>query len=159
MTVVIKYAPIPTLPLSLNNLDELKIGLCCFKSKKKDVMKQDINSEEDIKLMVDSFYAKVNEDEMLSYVFNDFSKVNWEEHLPKMYRFWSSLIFGSQAYKGNPFAAHIPLPVDEKHFNRWIEIFNANMDELFDGLVADQVKLRARSIAHVFQSKLSHINA
>jgi len=107
--------------------------------------------------MVNSFYDKVNQDALLSYVFNDFSKVDWDTHLPKMYRFWNTLIFGAQSYKGNPFAMHIPLPVEAKHFERWIALFDKNMDELFAGEVAEETKLRAKSIAHVFQSKLAYL--
>ncbi len=121
--------------------------------------KQDIQTEKDIELMVDNFYKKVNNDEILSYVFNDFSKVDWDSHLPKMYRFWNTLIFGKQSYKGNPFAAHIDLPIDKRHFERWVHLFNENMDELFQGDVAEHTKLRAKSIAHVFQSKLSLLNS
>ncbi len=120
-------------------------------------LKQDIRTEQDIELMVNSFYDKVNQDALLSYVFNDFSKVDWDTHLPKMYRFWNTLIFGAQSYKGNPFAMHIPLPVEAKHFERWIALFDKNMDELFAGEVAEETKLRAKSIAHVFQSKLAYL--
>lgn len=67
-----------------------------------DIHKADIRTEQDVELMVDSFYAKVNQDPLLSYVFNDFAEVDWQSHLPKMYQFWSTLIFGVQSYKGNP---------------------------------------------------------
>jgi hemoglobin len=120
-------------------------------------LNKDITTEADIKLMVDTFYEKVNLDDKLSPIFNDISKVDWEEHLPKMYRFWSSLIFVSGKYKGNPFAAHIPLPINGRHFERWIELFTSNIDEHFKGEVADYTKLRAKSIAHIFETKLSHI--
>lgn len=116
--------------------------------------KKDIENREDIILMVDSFYDKVNENAKLSAVFNDFAKINWDTHLPIMYNFWSTLIFGEKGYKGNPFAKHIPLPVDEKHFSSWIALFIENMDELFEGEVAEATKLRAKSIAQIFQSKL-----
>ena len=121
-------------------------------------LKHDISSEEDIILMVDSFYKKVNKDDLLSPVFNQFSKVNWDIHLPKMYSFWNTLIFGQQSYKGNPFAAHINLPVNKAHFDRWVYLFDENIDELFVGTVANQTKLRAKSIAHIFQSKLAFSN-
>ncbi len=120
--------------------------------------KHDIQSEEDIKLMVDSFYDKVNEDELLSYVFNDFSKIDWETHLPKMYRFWNSMIFGANTYSGNPFEKHIPLPVEKQHFDRWVSIFKQNIDEHFEGHIAEEVKMRANSIAYIFQSKLEFFN-
>lgn len=121
--------------------------------------KPDICTEEDVKLMVDSFYAKVNQDPLLSYVFNDFAGVDWQSHLHTMYKFWNTLIFGEQSYKGNPFAAHVPLPVDKTHFERWISLFEENMDELFCGEVAKHTKLRAKSIAYVFSTKLAQIKS
>lgn len=120
--------------------------------------KHDIQTEKDIELMVNTFYEKVNQDELLSYVFNDFSKVDWNTHLPTMYRFWNTLIFAKKSYKGTPFHKHIPLPVEKKHFNRWIQLFEENIDNHFKGEVAENTKLRARSIAHIFQSKLEFIN-
>ncbi len=85
--------------------------------------KGDIRNESDIKLMVDSFYEKVNQDELLSPVFNAFAKVNWETHLPRMYAFWNKLAFGKSGYDGNPFQKHIPLPIEAAHFDRWIALF------------------------------------
>lgn len=120
--------------------------------------KPDIRDEADVQLMVNSFYAKVNEDPLLSYVFNDFSKVDWDEHLPTMYRFWNTLIFAKKEYKGNPFKAHLPLPIHKEHFDRWIALFEKNIEEHFQGETAEQTKLRAKSIAHIFQSKLEFMN-
>ncbi len=122
------------------------------------MIKKDIDSAEDIKLMVDSFYDKVNKDEMLSYVFNDYAKVNWQSHLPKMYNFWGSMLLGEQSYKGNPFFPHISLPIEKKHFERWVSLFVKNIDEHFQGNTAENTKLRAKSIAHIFQSKLEFLN-
>ena len=108
--------------------------------------------------MVDSFYGKVNEDELLAPVFNDFAGVNWEKHLPVMYDFWSTILLGEMSYKGNPFLKHIPLPVDKKHFDRWLALFLETIDEHFTGNVAEEAKNRARSIAGIFQHKLASIN-
>ena len=118
---------------------------------------KDITSEEDIKKMVDTFYEKVNLDPMLSYVFNDFTKIDWDKHLPIMYRFWNTLLLGKQDYKGSPFDKHIPLPIGAEHFQKWVALFKENIDEHFSGEIAEQSKLRAMSIAHVFQSKLEFI--
>lgn len=120
--------------------------------------KQDIKTEEDVKRMVDTFYDRINADPLLSPIFNGFAKVNWKAHLPKMYAFWNSVLFAKGDYKGNPFARHIPLPVDHQHFERWVKIFDQNMDDLFEGEVAESTKIRAKSIAHIFQSKLKFIN-
>ncbi|OIQ18093.1 MAG: sec-independent protein translocase TatC [Flavobacterium sp. MedPE-SWcel] len=120
--------------------------------------RHDIETEGDVKLMVDSFYDKVNKDELLSYVFNDFSKVDWETHLPKMYSFWNTLIFGKQSYKGFPFGVHTTLPIHKTHFDRWVQLFDENIDDLFEGEVAIATKQRAKSIASTFQAKLEFIN-
>lgn len=121
------------------------------------MMKKDIKTEEDIQLMVNTFYDKVNKNPLLSSIFNDFSKVDWEAHLPKMYRFWNTLILAKEQYKGSPFHAHIPLPIDKTHFNQWIELFNQNIDEHFEGEVAENTKQRALLIAQTFESKLSYL--
>ena len=117
----------------------------------------DIGTKDDVKLMVDTFYEKVNNDDLLSSVFNDHSKVDWDIHLPKMYDFWNTLLFANGNYKGSPFAKHLELPVDSSHFKHWIDIFCKNIDEHFVGEVADQTKLRAKSIAWTFESKLEHL--
>lgn len=119
---------------------------------------KEIQSREEIKEMVDSFYGKVNEDELLAPVFNDFAGVNWEKHLPIMYDFWSTILLGEMSYKGNPFLKHIPLPIDKKHFDRWLTLFLETIDEHFTGNVAEEAKNRARSIAGIFQHKLASIN-
>ena len=62
-------------------------------------MKNDITNRDDIKLLVDDFYKKVQADELLGPVF---SHVNWPHHLPIMYDFWSSMLLGDQSYRGNP---------------------------------------------------------
>ena len=119
---------------------------------------KEIQSREEIKQMVDSFYSKVNEDELLSPVFNEFAGVDWESHLPKMYDFWTTILLGEMTYKGNPFLKHIPLPIDKQHFDRWIKLFLETIDEHFKGEVAAEAKQRAMSIAGIFQYKLASLN-
>ena len=121
------------------------------------VAKKDITTRADVELMVNTFYAKVRSDELIGPIFNDVAQVVWETHLPKMYSFWNSLIFGDASYRGHPFRAHVPLPVGASHFNRWLLLFELTIDELFSGDVATHTKLRAKSIAHIFQSKLAHL--
>jgi hemoglobin len=108
--------------------------------------------------MVDSFYAKVNKDDLLSPVFNNFAQVHWESHLPKMYQFWDSILFGTASYKGRPFPKHMPLPINETHFERWVSLFITNVDEQFAGIRADEAKNRAKTIAVIFQNKLRIMN-
>lgn len=117
-------------------------------------MKSDITTEEDIKKLVDTFYDHVNRDELLGPVFNEFAKVDWDHHLPMMYAFWSTVLFGSMAYKGQPFPKHFALPIDRTHFTRWIALFTQTVEELFAGDMAEQAKQKAASIANIFQMKM-----
>ncbi len=117
----------------------------------------DITTEDDVRTMVDTFYDKVNKDELLSPVFNDFAAVDWSRHLPVMYAFWNSLILGIPGYRGAPFPKHIELPISREHFERWLHLFRENIDEHFAGANADLAKLRAENIAQVFQYKMGLI--
>jgi hemoglobin len=116
---------------------------------------RDIVQREDIKIMVDKFYDKVKSDELLGPVF---SHVDWPHHLPVMYNFWSSMLLGDQTYRGNPLQKHLPLPIDKKHFSRWLELFKKTIDENFSGEKAEEVKMRAESIASIFQLRMGLTN-
>tara|TARA_B110000305_G_C19377446_1_gene607748 strand:- start:103 stop:282 length:180 start_codon:yes stop_codon:yes gene_type:complete len=54
---------------------------------------RDLESGEDIELLVNSFYASIEENDVLNHIFNNIAKVDWEHHLPKMYDFWQTLVF------------------------------------------------------------------
>ena len=118
----------------------------------------DIVSEADIRLLVDGFYAKVVQDALLGPVFDDFAHVDWPRHLPVMYDFWSSLLLGTTRYSGRPFPKHLPLPIGAAHFQRWLALFEANVNELFAGPRADEAKVRAQSIATLFEHRLRERN-
>ena len=119
---------------------------------------KDIASEQDIKTLVDTFYGKVNKDELLGPVFNDVAKVEWDKHLPTMYSFWSTLLFRSMSYKGQPLAKHLVLPVKQEHFERWVSLFCKTVDQLFAGPRAKEAKNYALSIADTFQTRMGIFN-
>ncbi len=119
--------------------------------------KTDITTEADIKKLVDSFYDKVNQDALLAPIFNDLSKVNWETHLPIMYRFWSSILLGTSSYSGQPFPKHAFLPIDHTHFAQWLFLFHETLTENFQGPVVEEAKLRAANIARIFLGKIRMI--
>jgi len=47
-------------------------------------MKKDIAGRADIQLLVNTFYEKVQHDEVISYLFTEVARVNWQQHLPRM---------------------------------------------------------------------------
>ncbi len=120
-------------------------------------MKKDIQNRQDIELLVNTFYDKVKADAVIGYLFNDVAKVNWDEHLPKMYNFWENIIFYTGNYSGSPMIVHRDLhqksTMSEGHFNHWVALFTSTVDELFEGERADDIKDRAANIAAVMMYK------
>ena len=114
-------------------------------------MKKEIESRDEVKLMVDRFYDKVKSDSLLAPIF---SHVDWPNHLPTMYNFWSSMLLGDRTYFGNPLQKHLPLEINTQHFDRWLVLFKATIDEHFTGDKAEETKMRAESIAAIFQFKM-----
>jgi hemoglobin len=120
---------------------------------------RDIETRADIEVLVNAFYTRVRADELLGPIFDGVARVDWDEHLPKMYDFWELVLFGSSRFKGNPLAAHRALarqtPLGGREFGRWIELFHTTVDELFAGAVADEARLRALRIAAVMQHHIT----
>ncbi|MDB6053498.1 MAG: SEC-independent protein translocase [Verrucomicrobiales bacterium] len=117
--------------------------------------KADIQGSDDCRRMVNAFYEKVREDELLAPVFDDVARVDWNTHLPLLQSFWEKLLFQSGGYRGQPLAKHLMLPVGRQHFARWLSLFIATVDELFDGPKANEAKNYARSIADTFQQRMN----
>lgn len=121
-------------------------------------MKKDISSKKDIETLVDTFYMKVREDELIGSIFTDLARVDWEKHLPVMYGFFENMLFYSGSYTGNPMELHKHInrlfPLTAAHFTRWIDLFNGTVDALFAGETAEQAKQRIKSIAAVMQLKI-----
>lgn len=121
-------------------------------------MKKDIENKADIEILVNKFYSKVREDDMLAPIFDKELKIDWDLHLEKMYRFWESILFQKGSYKGNPLEKHREVhqqcPFTQKLFERWLHLFNETVNENFEGELANQAKVRALSIATVMQIKL-----
>lgn len=118
----------------------------------------DITTRADIVRMVNTFYDVVREDDILGPIFDDVAQVDWEAHLPKMYDFWEAILFGRPTFKGNPLAMHLALsrltPLTDREFDRWIALFHATVEGLFEGGAADMAKLRASRIASTMQHHL-----
>ena len=119
-------------------------------------MKNEIISITDIKLLVDTFYNKVREDELLADLFNNKIGDRWPEHLEKMYRFWQTVLLEEHTYHGSPFLPHAKLPVNLEHFERWLTLFNKTVDDLFEGEKAERAKWQGQRMAEMFHSKIEY---
>jgi hemoglobin len=118
---------------------------------------KEIENEEDIQCMVNTFYDKVRKDKLLSPIFEQVIQNNWPVHLEKMYRFWGTVLLGNQSYTGSPFSPHAVLPIKKDHFDIWLNLFKETVDENFIGQIATEAKWRAEKMAEMFVYKLSKI--
>lgn len=99
-----------------------------------------------IERLVRGFYARVREDALIGPVFAA-RIADWEPHLQRMCAFWSSVALLTGRYHGQPMQKHLPLPVDARHFDRWLRLFEATARELCPPRAADHFITRARNIA------------
>lgn len=119
-------------------------------------MSKEILNIDDIKLLVDAFYSKVKQDNLLANIFNDKIQDRWPIHLEKMYRFWQTVLLEQHTYNGSPFVPHAKLQVEQMHFDRWLFLFYETIDENFIGEKAKEAKWRAEKMAEMFFHKIEY---
>ena len=119
---------------------------------------KDLETFEDIQLLVNEFYKKIQNDDVIGFFFLKIAKVDWEKHLPKMYRFWETLLFGKASYKGNPMAVHFPInkisAMEKHHFERWLTLWTQTVKENFSGTNADLAIYKASNISNLMAFKM-----
>jgi hemoglobin len=115
---------------------------------------KDIENQQDIELLVRTFYNRLLDDPLMSA---HFEGIDFEHHFPRMFGFWSFILLDTEGFGGNVFDAHRRLNIDERHFERWIATFHATVDDLFEGKKANLAKQQASVIGFGFQSKMKFL--
>jgi hemoglobin len=122
----------------------------------------DINSRNDIELLVKEFYAKVRKNETLGYIFDDVVRIDWNYHIPILVDFWETILLDTGSYTRNAMAEHFKVNAKVKleplHFATWLGLFDSTINEYFSGEKAELAKKRAHSIAQIMQLKMQQIN-
>jgi hemoglobin len=96
--------------------------------------------------LVHAFYGRVRGDGVLGPIFE--RRVHdWDLHLGRMCAFWRSVALMSGDYHGNPMRRHLPLPIDARHFDRWLALFEATAADVCPPAAASHFIERARRIA------------
>ena len=122
-------------------------------------LKSDIQSREDVVLLVHSFYDKIRTHEVLGPIFNSIIK-DWDAHLVLLSDFWETQLFLKRKYYGNPVTAHQEVEaktkgiVTSEHFGLWLNTWYETIDELFDGEVAYIAKNRAQKMSTMLFLKI-----
>jgi hemoglobin len=72
---------------------------------------------------------------------------DWEAHFARLCAFRSSVGLMSGRYHGQPMVAHLPLPIDTPHFDRWLEISAATARDVCPPPAPSHFLDRAHQIA------------
>jgi hemoglobin len=71
--------------------------------------------------LVRTFYTAARQDPMIGPLFD--AVQDWEAHIARIATFWSSIALMTGRYHGQPMAAHLKLPLEPRHFARWLALF------------------------------------
>ncbi len=112
----------------------------------RDIMAQTGIDEAMIGRLVRNFYQAVRADAVLGPIFNT-RVTNWDDHIEKLCAFWSSVALMSGRYHGQPMRAHLGLPVERSHFDRWLDLFERTALETCGPTASEHFVVRARRIA------------
>ena len=127
----------------------------------------ELNNRAAIKKMVTSFYNNIREDAVLNPIFNNhlFNDELWEHHFEKLTDFWESILHHKNSYDGQPGPIHLWVDmqanykIKQPHFDRWLDLWRANIKNNFYGESADRAIIVAESLAKNFHSKMQMAKA
>ena len=121
----------------------------------------DIVSRGDLVTLVNTFYDRVRRDDTIGHIFNTIIGDDWSVHLPIMYTFWNTVLFGAEGYKGQAVGKHVEIDrkimLHPEHYNRWIALWTDTVDVLFEGPNAESVKQKARTMLQLIQFKVEAV--
>jgi hemoglobin len=105
-------------------------------------------TEDALKTLVETFYARVRQDPLIGPVFNG-AISDWPEHLVKLQAFWSSVMLTSGRYKGQPVPAHVRHgdAISPASFERWLGLWQQTTEQLFEPELAALLQEKAERIA------------
>lgn len=119
---------------------------------------RDLRDRDDIAALITEFYTRAFADPVLGPIFLEIARMDLAAHVPVMCDFWETVLFQAGLYRGNAFSVHLDLhekaPLTAMHFQRWLDIWEATVDDLFVGDKAIQAKVQAGRIAGSISRRL-----
>lgn len=119
---------------------------------------KDILSKDDLVILVNTFYDRVRRDNVIGHIFNTIIGDDWSVHLPIMYTFWNTVLFGAEGYKGQAVGKHVEIDrkiqLHKEHYDRWIGLWRDTVDQLFEGPNANKIKDKAQTMLQLIQFKV-----
>lgn len=122
---------------------------------------KDIETREDIILIMRKFYDRLLVDESISFFFTKITNTDkhLEEHFEILATFWEQALFLKGGYHNNMFQKHKDIheksTFKKEHFDTWLKHLYTTLDECFKGEKVEQMKTQALNMATVLQIKFS----
>jgi hemoglobin len=121
---------------------------------------KDIETREDILLIMRKFYVKLLADKSINFFFTQATHVDQhlEEHFETLATFWEQGLFLKGGYGNNMFQIHKDIhdrhPFAHEHFEIWLDhLYTTIDDERFAGKNVEQMKTMALNMATVMRIK------
>ncbi len=112
-------------------------------------------TEDNIAILVERFYASVQQHPTLGPVFNERLEGRWDRHLAQMKDFWSSVLLRSGRYEGFPLGAHFDVPgIERQHFDEWLALFQETLTGVYQPDVAQAIHGISQQFARRFSGAL-----
>ena len=126
--------------------------------------RRDIETRADCEQLVRAFYGRALTDPMIGWIFTDVAKLDLEQHVPTITSFWETMLLGARSYGGGAFAPHADIHfraggTRKPHFERWLILWRASVDELFAGDRAEEAKAAALRVGAAFHRRLQTLPA
>ena len=123
----------------------------------------DLADRADVEVLLRRFYGRVFDDDTLAEPFADLRVKGLDSHLRVMCDFWETVLFRAGLYHGNALLVHRQLddryPLCANYFARWLTLWNATVDEMYRGPVAECAKVQAGRIAKSMHRRLRGVDA
>src|SRR5690349_22727624 len=97
--------------------------------------KTDIRNRDDLVILLTAFYEKAVHDDVIGHFFTEVVPLDMKTHIPVIADFWETILLNGRSYQKNAMLPHERINslrrMEEKHFHRWLELFNSTVDALF----------------------------
>ena len=122
---------------------------------------KDIESREDIIIVMKDFYESLLKDQSINFFFIHATDVtlHLEKHFEILADFWEQGLFLKGGYGNNMFQIHKNIhdkhPFTQEHYEIWLDYFYTAIDTNFEGKNADMMKTMALNMATVMKIKFT----
>ena len=118
----------------------------------------DLDNETSISIMVETFYARLLNDDLMAPLFLEVAEVDLHSHLPTISRYWQKMLLGDTRYQNNTMAKHRSIhgkaPFKPVHFEHWLQHFLDNLDTQFHGPYTEKARKIASNVIKNMKKQL-----